>query len=249
MTFDWWTLGLQTINVVILIWLLSRFLFRPVARIVAERQQQAEQLLDEATAARTAAEQERLQAEADREALLAQRETALKALQHEIAETRARLLAEVQHTAERQRAEAELALSEQRQRLQLQLERQAGELALDIAAHLLTRLPDSLRHTAFLDGLIEGLAQLAPTARQTLCLECDSLILRSAQPLSAADVQHCQAALAPALGKAPQLRLEVEPGLIAGLELEGSSVVMRNSLRADLARVQRELSQHDLANT
>ena len=35
MQIDWWTLGLQTINVLILVWILSRFLFRPVADIVA----------------------------------------------------------------------------------------------------------------------------------------------------------------------------------------------------------------------
>jgi F-type H+-transporting ATPase subunit b len=32
MRIDWWTLALQTANVLILIWLLGRFLFRPVDR-------------------------------------------------------------------------------------------------------------------------------------------------------------------------------------------------------------------------
>lgn len=38
MTIDWWTLGLQTVNVLVLVWILARFLFRPVARIIADRQ-------------------------------------------------------------------------------------------------------------------------------------------------------------------------------------------------------------------
>lgn len=36
MRIDWSTLALQTINVVVLVWLLSRFLFRPVSDIIAK---------------------------------------------------------------------------------------------------------------------------------------------------------------------------------------------------------------------
>ncbi len=37
MRIDWWTLALQTVNVLILIWILSRFLFHPVVAIIDER--------------------------------------------------------------------------------------------------------------------------------------------------------------------------------------------------------------------
>ncbi|MDU1693666.1 MAG: ATPase, partial [Bradyrhizobium sp.] len=33
MTIDWWTVGLQAVNVTILVWLLARFFWRPVAGI------------------------------------------------------------------------------------------------------------------------------------------------------------------------------------------------------------------------
>jgi len=56
MHIDWWTLGLQTVNAVILIWFLARFLFRPVADAIAGRQEAAGRLLAEAKAAKTAAE-------------------------------------------------------------------------------------------------------------------------------------------------------------------------------------------------
>ena len=38
MRIDWWTLAFQTINVLILIWILSQFLFRPVVAIIEQRQ-------------------------------------------------------------------------------------------------------------------------------------------------------------------------------------------------------------------
>ena len=37
MTIDWWTLGIQTVNVVILVWLLGRFFWRPVAAMIEQR--------------------------------------------------------------------------------------------------------------------------------------------------------------------------------------------------------------------
>ena len=55
MQIDWWTLGLQTVNALVLIWLLSRFLFRPIASILAEREATARRLLDDAAAAKAAA--------------------------------------------------------------------------------------------------------------------------------------------------------------------------------------------------
>ena len=59
MRIDWSTLLLQTINALVLIWLLARFLFRPVAGIIAERQKAAQALIADADAAKHAAALER----------------------------------------------------------------------------------------------------------------------------------------------------------------------------------------------
>ena len=42
MTIDWWTLGIQTVNVIILIWLLGRFFWRPVAAMIEQRRAAAQ---------------------------------------------------------------------------------------------------------------------------------------------------------------------------------------------------------------
>ena len=41
MTIDFWGLGLQAVNVLILVWLLSRVFWRPVAAAIAKRQETA----------------------------------------------------------------------------------------------------------------------------------------------------------------------------------------------------------------
>src|SRR5271157_3874975 len=59
MHIDWWTLALQAVNALVLIWLLAHFLFRPVVDAIAARQKAAGQLLADAKAAKAAAEAER----------------------------------------------------------------------------------------------------------------------------------------------------------------------------------------------
>ena len=50
MTIDWWTLGFQTVNVLILIGLLRHFFWRPIAATIALRQTTAREAMDEAKA-------------------------------------------------------------------------------------------------------------------------------------------------------------------------------------------------------
>jgi F-type H+-transporting ATPase subunit b len=56
MHLDAWTLVLQTINVVVLIWLLGRFLYRPVISAIAARQAAAAKILADAEASRDEAQ-------------------------------------------------------------------------------------------------------------------------------------------------------------------------------------------------
>ncbi len=56
MRIDWTTLALQTVNAIVLVWLLARFLFRPVASIIVQRQKTAQALVADASAAKLAAE-------------------------------------------------------------------------------------------------------------------------------------------------------------------------------------------------
>jgi F0F1-type ATP synthase membrane subunit b/b' len=55
MTIDWWTLGIQTVNVIILIWLLGRFFWRPVAAMIEQRRATTQRILAEAEAERNQA--------------------------------------------------------------------------------------------------------------------------------------------------------------------------------------------------
>ena len=66
MSFSWSTFALQAVNFLVLVWLLRRFLFKPVGAIVAERKAEIARAQAEAEAARQSAEQARKDLEARR---------------------------------------------------------------------------------------------------------------------------------------------------------------------------------------
>lgn len=243
MSLDWWTLGLQTINVVVLVWLLSRFLFKPVARIIAERQQAAERLLAEADQARQAADETRTRIEAEHQALQAQRDAALAQVEQDVQQAREQLLQAARAEADEHRRLAEAQWQTQQAQMRQTLEAQAAQLALEIAARLLQRLPESARVIGFIDGLAEATARLPEAVRQGLAEQSDALVLHAARALDEAELAACLDALSGVLARQPTLEVRVDPSLIAGLELQGRTAQVHNSLRADLARVQQEL-QH-----
>src|SRR5262245_18175135 len=152
MQIDWWTLGLQAINAVVLIWLLAHFLFRPVVDAIAARQKAAGRLLAGAKAAKAAAESERDNAAAETARLAEQRSEALKAVEAEAAAAKSALLATAQAEADKLRAAAKAKIEAERRTEALAAEDRAGRLAIDIATKLLDRLPRETRVSAFIDG-------------------------------------------------------------------------------------------------
>ena len=245
MHLDWWTLALQTVNVLILVWILGRFFFRPVAAIVARRQEEANRLLADAEAERRQAEQARIKAEkasADvdarrlelldeaRKAAMAEKARLAEAASEEAAKTRAAAVA----ATERDRAEAEAALLQH-----------AGELSLTIARRLLERLRPETAVTAFTEGLCREIRALPSEMRTGLSAASagEPLELWSSSDLPDEHKRFIRERLAEALGFDPTLDFHRDEGLLAGLELRGPTIVVRNNWRSDLDRIREELAR------
>lgn len=248
MHIDWWTLGLQAINALVLVWLLARFLFRPIAKIVSERQQAAAALLADAEAARRAALDARQQAEADAARVAGQRGQALDQAVAEAAALKASLLASAHAEADQLRAAADAQIAAARREAAQADARRASQFALEVSARLLERLPPQARVAGFIDGLAAELAKLPGDLRASLGRADAPLRLVAARALSAAEQDDCRRALGQALGHEPVLSLDVDPAVLAGLELEAPHAIVRNSLRADLSLLQAELQDREASH-
>lgn len=248
MRIDWSTLALQTVNVVVLVWLLSRFLFRPVSDIIAKRQAAARKLIDDASRERDAAHAERERARAERASLAAARDDALKDALAQAAAERERLIAAARADAQALRYAARAQADADAVQRAKALDARATRLAIDIAAKLLARLPDSARVAGFVDGVAASLARLPADVRASLADEDAQVRLVAPRALTAQEAAACRAAFAASVGRPLEPDVRVDPALIAGLELESKYANVRNSLRQDLATIEAALLNEDDAD-
>lgn len=245
MKIDFWTLALQAINALVLIWLLSRVLYRPVVQAIAQRRDAAAKLLADAQAERDRARQAAQAAAEQQASLAAGRDAALKAVEAEADATRKRLLDAAQVEVEAQRRRAQADQDKQRAAQDRANERRAAALAVDIASRLLDRLPASARVAGFVDALAQSLQHLPDTQRRQLTDAAAPLQLAAPRALTPDELAACTQAIRHALGQDVPLQPVVDAELIAGLELRSADLVVSNHLRADLDHLQHELSHAD----
>ena len=246
MHIDWWTLALQTINVLILIWILGRFFFRPVADLVAKRREEAVRLIANADAARKEAEDLRAEATKLRAGIDAQRDRLIADARKAAEAEKASLLAQLSSELEQHRKDAAIAIERERTAMQRAVLDRANELSVQIARRLLGRFPASTAFSAFLDGLSGELSRLPIDSRNSLAASDPDHPLEVAAAATLDDRQDARLreAINAALGggKLP-MQLVCDPNLIAGFEIRGRNIIVHNNWQADLAAIRKELDR------
>jgi F-type H+-transporting ATPase subunit b len=246
MRIDWWTLALQAANFLVLVWLLQHFLYRPVQGIIAERQQRTDRVMAEASAARTAAEELRVQLEGQRAAIDRERHQALEAAHAEAKQEAAALL-------ERALADAEKLLAEERQRIEQEraeaaeaLRLQAIELGVAIARRLLAEAGDGRRDLPFLEralARLQGLAEPERAAMVERLAHGDGVQVVTAAPLEEADRDAFTRRLRALLGLDTDVRFAADPALLAGAEVHFPNTVLHHSWRDSLREIEEDLKR------
>ncbi len=244
MRIDWWTLGLQTVNVLILVAILARFLFRPVIAIIEERRAAAAKLLSEAEAERAKAIAARKAAETESAKIAAGRDAVMRQAAEEANAQREKALAAAKEAADQVRSAAETEMCRARAAGESMASDRAARLAVDVARKLVERLPDAARVDGFIDGLAEALASLPEASRDGFGASSPAQ-LTAPRTLTPAETQSCREAFARALGRPVDFAVVVDPAVIAGLEIETAHAVVRNCFREDLKRIVEELTRHD----
>jgi F-type H+-transporting ATPase subunit b len=248
MTIDWWTLGIQAVNVLILVWLLARFFWRPVAAMIEQRRAAAQQLLAEAETRRSEATDALAEIDRTRAGFAREREAIMATAQQSAERARRELLASAEKEAAARAAAATAAITRQRDASERAWAERARRLAVDIAERLIGRLDGPVVSETFLGWLIREIRMLPEPTRHAMAADGTGLDLISATPIDPADQEHYRQSIGAAFGACPSASLDitfkVDPALIAGLELHGPHLVVNNSWRADLTKIVAELA-HD----
>jgi F-type H+-transporting ATPase subunit b len=244
MRIDWWTLALQTINVLILIWILGRFFFRPIMDIVTKRQQEANKLLGDAAHDRQEAADRLAEIDAARANITTERDQLIAAAVAAARDEKQNLLAQASEEIAKLHAQAEAAIARDRVAAEEQIIDRASDLSIDIARRLLTRFPHRDLLRAFVDDIGRKLRALPDEVRADLAAAAAKgrqIEVVTATSLSDEETHYVRGVLEKALDADLPLTFRSDPAIVAGVEIGGPNAIVRNSWHADLDRIRQEL--------
>ncbi|MFO1107148.1 MAG: hypothetical protein U1E34_13695 [Amaricoccus sp.] len=242
MTIDGWTLGFQAVNVAILVWLLTRFFWRPVAAMIEMRRAAAAKIIADAETSEAAVRQAEAEIAATRAGFAAEHDKLIADARAEAEALRATLRQRAETEAEKIRTDADAAARARAETAEKAWADRAADLAIAIAARLLARQDDASVRARFLDDLVAEIRALPPAERGAVSAPDILLTATTAVPLDAAEQAAAETRIAEALGGGPRIAFAADPALLAGLELAGPGFTVRNSWRADLDRIRQDLA-------
>lgn len=238
MTIDFWGIGLQAINVLILIWLLSWLFWRPVADAIARRQEDSRKTINDAAATKAQADAALADVTQAREGIDAERAATLEAARAEAEIATKATMTEARAKADALLAAAKTSIGQDAEVARKENAAQASDLSLDIAARLLKRLNSPTVQAAFTTDLVTAIAKIPTAKRAALADSTDPIQIVTAIDMGD-DHETVQAAILKALGGAPLLEFVTDPDLIGGIELRGAHFALRNSWQADLIQIRK----------
>lgn len=247
MKFDWWTFGLQALNFLVLVWLLQRFLYRPVMAVVKRRREEAQRTLSEAAkveeqAAEASRAYEEKIAELDRT-----REQVLDDARRKAADERLKLLVSARDEADKILDTAYEKTETERREALVGLRRDAADMAVGLAKVLLSETAPGVGASAFLERITAHLKGLPQNELDALRRQLDGvhmLHVVTAQPLEKSEQAVWHRRLSEFLSPESDIEFSNDDGLIAGAELHFPHSVLRFNWRDTLNDLRKELHQH-----
>jgi F-type H+-transporting ATPase subunit b len=245
MTIDWLTVGAQALNFLVLVYLLKRFLYGPIVRAMARREQTIAERLRDAEQQKAGAEAEARQHREARERLEAERGDLIERAREEAAELRQKLEEELRHEVEalRERWRADVAREEDA--FLRDVRRHATEQFEALARRALADLASADLEAQIAQVLVGRLRDLRDEARTALVHAVDAgerLRIRSVFELSGPLKASIRSALHEALGRDVDVAFERSADLVCGLEIRAGGCSLAWSLNGYLDRLERRLA-------
>ncbi len=168
MQIDWLTVAAQIVNFLVLVWLLQRFLYRPITEAMARREARIETRLSEAKEARAEVETEARRLREKQQELEASRDEVLRKARQEADELRTALEDGLRKEMEARRKTWEDHLEEERDAFAARLRQHAGHQVIDIVGRVLRDYAGTDIAGQVAGTFVERLADLDAEAREKL---------------------------------------------------------------------------------
>jgi len=223
MLIDWFTVAAQAINFLILVWLLKRYLYKPILTAVDTREKLIAAELADAAAKKIEAGKESDEFRKKNEEFDQQRATLLNKATDEAKAEQARLLDEARKAADALSAKRQETLLQDAQNLNQAIARRTRDEVFAIARKALTDLATVSLEERVAEVFTRRLRELNSNAKESLAgalkAAADPAVVRSAFDLPAEQRAAVQNALNETFSAEVRIRFETSPDLVSGIEL------------------------------
>ena len=223
MLIDWFTVGAQTLNFLILVWLMKRFLYKPIRHAIDEREKRIAAELANADKKKAEAQKESDAFKHKNEALDQQRDALLSKATDEAKAEGQRLLDEARKSADALSAKRMETFRKDANNLSQAISRRTQQEVFTIARKALTALATVSLEERLAEVFTRRLREMDGPAKaglaQALKTASDPALVRSAFDLPEEQRAAIQNALNETFSAEIHVRFKTAPDLISGIEL------------------------------
>ncbi len=223
MLIDWFTVGAQVLNFLILVWLLKRFLYKPVLAAIDARERRIAAEIADADAKKAEAQKERDEFQRRNLEFDAQRAVLLSRATDEVKAERQRRLDAARQAADDLSSKRQESLRNDAQNLNQSLSRRTQQEVFAIARKVLADLASANLEERLGEVFISRLRAMNGKAKEDLAAALKTAsgpaLVRSAFDLPAGQRAVIQKALNETFSADIRVRFETTPDLVSGIEL------------------------------
>lgn len=223
MLIDWFTVVAQVLNFLILVWLLKRFLYRPILDAIDVREKRIAAEVADADSKKMQAQNERDEFAGKNKAFDEQRAALLSKATDEAKTERDRLLDAARKSAEQLTQNHCAALNANADQRNQDLTRRVQQEVFAITRKALGDLASTGLEERVVDIFMRRLGELDDNTKKSLAAalsaSSDAAVLRTAFDLLPAQRATLQKALNETFGAVIRVRFETTPAFISGIEL------------------------------
>jgi len=247
MPIDWFTVIAQAFNFLILVWLLKRFLYKPILHAIDEREKGIAAQLAEAEAKIAEAQEERDDFQHKNEAFDQERAALLKKATDEAQTERQRLLDQARKDADSLRAKRQDALRREQLNLSQEIIRWTQKQVFAVSRKTLADLAAMSLEERMVEVFVERLRTLTGAAKEELAAALKASAqparVRSAFDLPPAQQNEIESAVKETFGAKTLVQFQTAPELISGIELSTNGQKVAWSIADYLATLEKSAGE------
>jgi len=247
MKINWFTVIAQVINFLILVWLLRRFLYKPVLSAIDERENKIASQLKDAAAKESEAKKEQAEFTKKNEKFDQQKKELMDKAVAETKEEREKLLEEARNEAAVLRSKLENALKTMKESLNRDIAQKTQQEVFSIARKTLADLASVSLEEQSAIIFVKRLNTLTNEEQQQFikAFKSDSnpVLVRSAFELPAKQQTEIKNSVNEILGTKTQFQFKTTPELISGIELTSNGYKLSWSISEYIDSLQKSISE------